>query len=325
MKKQNLLVSTSLTVLLALTACGSKSSNDPAAPLAQDPAKKTEPQNKAPLGETPQGDVALKADFKAQAMAAKQLSAADKEKVRQLTGMPSTIPSSELYFGTHKNDQEKQAALAKLDTNGKALLARVQSNCRIDKGQERKKGDGAIGTESVTELDQTINGAGCPIDYKSSTKNTTLITAMNPVTNQISGTVKSLSVISDALLDDTFKVGRVAVKSQTESKSDTEFKDLVSENGGVTKGLMRSNIVLNSNVTVSDGTKYDMGIKVEYVLAPNTKNIQMLYDVKGSDGLNLVAAIILEGTQAKIFVNGEEYTQDRATQELGLNFGNLNL
>lgn len=286
-----------MAALLALAGCNSNSSggNGPAAPV----------------------------DYKAEAMSAKKLTDADKAYFKNMQKDSGGLPSSSLYYDDYSNDADRQKALAKLDDNGRALLARVKVDCKIDKGQERTSGTSEVGKTKTVEKDQSISGERCPVSNTTKTTTRSTTTAYDQASARISAQSESEATTHDKVLDNSFKKGKAAIEIRLKTSSRTSAQDLTSSNGTITGGTLRIQSSISGTVELAHGAQAVVSMKYEYVAVPNSTKLQMLTRIKFSDGPDFVMATVIDGTSTLIIINGEEYTVERVKQELGMEVGSM--
>ena len=232
----------------------------------------------------------------------------------------SLSPDSDLYFSNDNSKSQKK--IDKLNNVGKAFLAKVKANCKIDPGTDSKSGSSDVGQTEITKKSKSISdapGSTCPISYVSNETNRQTNTALDMNAGVFSAQLNSDSSSTSTVLDPDMKAQLAIVSTTEDAHSEVSINSVKSNGSGkLSSGSIYAKSIGHASLLMSNGAKMNGVMKMEMVEVSGHRNIQMVLSLNLPNGRAIVLGIFVND-QAKDFVlNGESYTAGQLQQEFGI-------
>ncbi len=261
-------------------------------------------------------------DLRAEAMAAKPLSAEDKaEFARIFKKNTAASPDVRLFFTNDYTKQDLAKSFARLNDAGKSLLNKVKANCQIEPEKETTISKSADGRSSKIERIRSIKEkANCPLDYSSEDTVTTNLT-VDEANKSVSGSTRTDSKTMQAYKDPEALKSVAIIGSQTEGASTLTFLSVKSGGGNtLSSGMMMFDSLDKGQVLLDSGENVMTLIKGHGGVNFTNKevNLNVLLSFTKKDGKAFVYGMFLSKDKMEILINGEVYTAEKAESDFGI-------
>jgi hypothetical protein len=250
--------------------------------------------------------------------------------IKEITSKASLMPKTSLLLAPESESEsektERQARIEKLGSESKQIFDKLKDSCELGAPKKTVTGDQKkVGSKEVVKTLASIDGAKCPIQYKESSTDESVVIETNLDSIQGKNDTLKQKSKSSATESTSLKVigqdlqGQVGFKEVTTESTRSDLFQVNGKNGDLTsKNLSHSTIVTAQDKKIkfrqliefmNQGDKFDYYSRLDMDFPSSSPTIQI---IKKTDD-----------KEQTIYLNGKKITTEQLQEIFGPDIVNI--
>lgn len=229
---------------------------------------------------------------------------------------PGSLKLPDLSLILEKGSQEtQQEKLSKLDDEGRAILEKIKTSCRIDRGsdEESRSGEG-VGSRYVTTRKDSVAGETCPVSMTETNTITMIVKSLDSKTKTGSFDFEVKTESDSTVYDKELQASSGQRRQTTSTKINASVKN--ADQSGIGSAQVTYTGSGGGSIELADGTKLPITLEASGFKTPSASESAIVVTIKFPEG-DLQIAVFGKDGKGEFFVNGRPATKEEIEADYG--------